>query len=311
MLQFIIIIGVILLLPLIVGVFVTYSTIKFKTKPTVGPVDLSSVDGLRYETFQETKNILEAQGCRMLGDFLIEGLNTAAKTYSRWFVDSTGSISGHISQIISLNAQMILIELCSEFEDGTQLNTRNDSLPQCFKRKKIQPLRQFPNFPADKLLEAHRQYLGQLGKDKILKNDLGDDIANRIDLSCQRELSSQVKFGILKIENNLFYSPTLYGALYMTFRQWLYMIFKYNPSIVKKYSLSGKAGQDFTTPAFKPISNKLQTLKMAFTVMIAIAIINLLKPQENRNALIFRLSTLIIGLAGLFITTSMALRRKK
>jgi hypothetical protein len=219
-----------LVIGLFLSVIAVYIVLKMRMKPEIRETDIYSYKAIDHNTTQDITTEIVKKGFEHLGDYYIKQMGQSY-IISRYFIDLKGYTSLLLNILISNTNKVsnVVIELETDFEDGTRINSTNKTARSIFKRERKNHNLQYPQCPAPRLIDFHYESVEEIGSGRILKK-AGREIEEYIVSDIKRELNLQIRSGLMKLDSSGRYAtPTIWGAFIMTFKLWLQMFYKVLP----------------------------------------------------------------------------------
>jgi hypothetical protein len=229
-------------------------------EPTFGPVDLGTVKLIDHDAFRAYTNELIALGFRHYGDFNLKEMESPFgpevsiplndQQTDSVFIDGSGTIIAYISKIPN-SGRKELLEFSTDFEDGTQLNSRNI--------KKISTIdmalptvvtEHYPECRAADLLEFHKESIkfGQSSKPRPVPADI---MEKKIEGIREKNEYNRKKGILVKNRSGKYYKMT-YRALFKSIgRGIVHLLSKPVPHTSKKKTYLKGYGDTGTREMFK------------------------------------------------------------
>lgn len=222
-------ITIFLAIGLFLSVVAVYFVLRIRLKPEIREIDINTNEVIDHNSARDITTDIVNKGFEHMGDFYIEQM-WQSYIISKYFIDINGYTSLLLNFLISNNkVSNVVIELETDFEDGTRINSTNKTARSIFKRDRKNHNLQYPQCPPDKLIDFHRESIEEIGGGRTLKK-AAIEIVEYIGSDIKRELDLQIRSGLMKLDSSGQHAtPTIWGAFIMTFKLWLQMFYKILP----------------------------------------------------------------------------------
>lgn len=216
----IILIGIVamVLIPVILGPVYIRFFYRMSSRVSVSRVGDSEMPVAAVHYFDKCTPDLEGEGFSLVGNFILSGSIRGSIVYFRFFSNrgsSDSAMCAFIEDVTGGKRRVVpYVEFCTDYSDGSEIDTNNNKLPGAFKTVPEKRMFQYPNIrDIGHLYRLHVQRVSEFGGSRRKELPTAGHEEAYFRRSFLRDLDRQVEVGYFTYDSlSGDYRPTWRGA---------------------------------------------------------------------------------------------------